>query len=77
MKCVFCGGKLEEKGVIFIYEEDDKHLFVENVPTYVCTKCGEKTYSPKVTDQLLKFARHEFQPVRTIEIPVFDYAEMP
>jgi len=43
VKCVFCGGKLEEKRVIFIYEEDDKHLLVENVPAYVCTKCGEKT----------------------------------
>ncbi len=76
MHCVFCGGKLEEKRVIFTYEKDYKYLFVENVPASVCTKCGEKTYSPDVTDQLLKFARDEFQPVRTIEVPVFDYTEM-
>ena len=76
MQCVFCGGKLKEKKVIFTYDEGDKYLLVENVPAFVCTKCGEKTYSPEVTDQLLKFARDEFQPVRTIEVPVFDYAEM-
>ena len=50
---------------------------VENVPAYVCTKCGEKSYSPEVTDQLLKFTRHELEPIRPIEVPVFDYAEMP
>jgi len=27
--CVFCGGKLEEKRVIFTYEKDYKYLFVK------------------------------------------------
>lgn len=75
MKCVFCGGRIEERMVTFSYEEDDKYLFVENVPAEVCTKCGEKTYSPEVTDKLLKFARNEFNPVKTIKVPVFDFAE--
>jgi len=73
--CIFCGGKLEKKRVTFTYEQDDKYLLVENVPAEVCNKCGEKTYSPEVTDQLLRFAKDEFQPVRRIEVPVFDFAE--
>lgn len=32
MKCVFCGGKTENKQVAFTYEEDDGYLIVENVP---------------------------------------------
>lgn len=75
MRCVFCGGKVEKKNVTFSYEEDDKYLLVENVPAEVCTKCGEKTYSPKVTDELLRFAKDKFQPVKIIEVPVFDFAE--
>ncbi|MEI9476507.1 MAG: type II toxin-antitoxin system MqsA family antitoxin [Deltaproteobacteria bacterium] len=75
MKCVFCGGKVEKRTVTFSYEEDEKYLFVENVPAEICTKCGEKTYSPEVTDELLRFARHEFRPVKTIDVPVFDFAE--
>ena len=75
MKCVFCGGKIERKKVTFSYEEDDKYLFVENVPAEMCTKCGEKTYSPEVTDELLKFARNESQPAKIINVPVFDFAE--
>lgn len=75
MKCVFCGGKAEKKIVTFCYEEDDKYLFVENVPAEVCTKCGERTYSPEVTDELLRFARAEFKPTKTIKVPVFNFAE--
>jgi YgiT-type zinc finger domain-containing protein len=75
MKCVFCGGKVEKKKITFSYEEDDKYLLVENVPAEVCTKCGEKTYSPEVIDELLKFAKDEFQPIKTVEVPVFDFTE--
>jgi HTH-type transcriptional regulator / antitoxin MqsA len=56
MKCVFFGGRVEEKRGTFSFDEDDKYLFVENIPAKVCTKCGEKMYSPEVTDELLKFA---------------------
>lgn len=75
MKCVFCGGSVEERKVTFSYEEDDKYLLVENVPAAVCTKCGEKTYSPEVTDELLRFASDDLKPVKIIKVPVFDFAE--
>ena len=74
MKCVFCGGKVVKTNVTFTYEEDDKYLIIENVPAEVCTKCGEKMYSPEVTDELLRFARNEFKPARRIEVPVYDFA---
>jgi YgiT-type zinc finger domain-containing protein len=75
MECVFCGGRVEKKKVTFLYEEDDKYLLVEDVPAEVCTKCGERTYSPSVTDELLKFAKFECKPVKTITVPVFEFAE--
>ena len=75
MKCVFCGGKLKKENVTFTYEDEDKYQFVEDVPAEVCTSCGEKTYSPSVTDDLLKFTRNEFQPARTIEVPIFNFVE--
>ncbi len=75
MKCIFCGGKLEKKIVTFYYKEGSKYLLVENVPAEVCMKCGEKIYSPQVTDELLKFAGDKFKPVKSIKIPVFDFAK--
>jgi len=73
-KCVFCGGHVEKKAVTFTYDEDDKYLFVEHVPAEVCTRCGEKMYSPEVTDDLLEFAKDKFKPVKTVNVPVFDFA---
>ncbi len=74
-KCVFCGGKVSEEKVTFVYDEDDKYFFVEHVPAEVCMQCGERTYSPEVTDEILNFAKHRVKPVKTINIPVFDFAE--
>lgn len=74
MRCVFCGGRVEKRKVTFSYEEEDKHLLVEHVPAEVCDKCGEKTYSPEVVDELLRFAKDEVKPVKIIEVPVFDFA---
>lgn len=75
MKCVFCGSKTKKSKVTFVYEDEDKYLLVEGVPAEVCTKCGEKTYSPEVTDKLLEFAKNRFKPERIIKVPVFNFKE--
>lgn len=75
MKCMFCGGKVEKRMVTFGYEENDKHLVVENVPAKVCTTYGEKTFSPEVTDELLRFAKEDVKPEKIIKVSVFDFAE--
>ena len=73
MKCVFCGGKVESRKVTFTYDYDNDYFFVENVPAKVCTQCGEKIYSPEVTDDLIRFAKKRLSPVKTLQVPVFDY----
>ena len=75
MKCIFCGNNMEKKEVTFVYDEGEDYLVVEHVPAEVCAKCGEKIYSPEVTEELLKFAKKEFKPVKTINVPVFDFSE--
>ena len=66
---------MREKTVTFTYEEGDRVLLVEHVPAEVCERCGEKTYAPQVAEDLLRFAGEEFKPVRTLEVPVYDYSE--
>ncbi len=73
MKCAFCGGKLEHRNVTFVYDYDRDYFLIENVPAEVCVQCGEKTYSPKVTDDLIHLAKQRLKPVRTVNVPVFDY----
>ncbi len=70
---VFCGGKIISKKVTFIYEHGEQLLVIKDVPAKVCTVCGEKTYSPENTDEIMNFAKQRFEPVTRIEIPIFDY----
>lgn len=75
MRCVFCGGETKKMLVTFSCEDEGRYFLVEHVPADVCDRCGEKTYSPTVTDELLKFAKDTFKPVKKLEVPVFDFAE--
>ena len=74
MKCVFCGGETMQTCTTFSHEEEGKYFIVEHVPAEVCERCGEKTYSPEVTDELLKFAGDKVRPVKKVEVPIFDFA---
>jgi YgiT-type zinc finger domain-containing protein len=73
MRCVICGGNVVSKTVTFVYEHDERLLVIKNVPANVCTQCGEKTYTPETTDQIMRFAHQHFKPVKRVEVPVFDY----
>ncbi len=75
MKCIFCGGKAVTRKVTFIYDYDKEYFLVENVPAEVCLQCGEKTYAPEVTDELLRFARKKVIAQKTVKLPVFNYAD--
>jgi HTH-type transcriptional regulator / antitoxin MqsA len=72
-KCVFCGGKVLNEQVTFVYESEDQYFFVEHVPAEVCSKCGEKTYSSDVADELLKYAKKKSRPAKTLKVPVFNF----
>ena len=74
MKCNFCGGATEAQNVIFIYDQEGEYLFIEDVPAEVCSQCGEKTYSPEVTDDLIRIAKRRLKPNKVVEVPVFRYA---
>ena len=65
---------MAKKRVTFAYDEAEKHLLIENVPAEVCEQCGEITYSPDVTDKILKYANNDLKPSRTIEVPVYRFA---
>ena len=73
MKCTFCRGKVESRKVTFVYDYDNDYFLIENVPAEVCVQCGEKTYSPEVTDDLIRISRKTLKPARTVQVPVFEY----
>ena len=69
-----CKGKTHNELVNFIYNEDGHYLIIEHVPAEVCDICGERTFSPEVTDHILELAHNKIKPQKIVNVPVFDYA---
>ena len=76
MTCVVCKGhgQLEDKLTTFMVDLGNCILIVKNVPTQVCTQCGEKVYRNDVAKQLEQLA-NTFRGAIT-EIAVVNYPEV-
>ena len=53
-KCIVCKGNLEDKLTNFIADLGDCIIIVKDVPSQVCSQCGEVSYSHDVALQLEK-----------------------
>ena len=54
MRCVFCKGALEDKASVFTVELGERIVVVKNVPSHVCSQCGEASFSDDVYKELEK-----------------------
>lgn len=54
MTCIMCKGNLIDKKTNFIVDLDGCIIIVKDVPSQVCTQCGEVSYSHEVAKQLEK-----------------------
>lgn len=45
MKCLLCKSSTENKLTNYITDLGNCIIVIHNVPTQVCTQCGEKSYS--------------------------------
>ncbi len=52
MKCLSCKGSIENKLTNYIADFGDCIIVVRNVPSQVCSQCGEKSYSYHVSVRL-------------------------
>ena len=52
MKCFMCKGYLNDKRTTFMVDIGDCIIIVKNVPSQVCSQCGEVSYNNDVTKQL-------------------------
>jgi len=49
MKCLLCKGEMEKTAVSYTVDRKGYHLFIEKIPAYVCTRCGERYFEEKET----------------------------
>lgn len=54
--CTFCKGDLQDSLTTFTIDLGSCIVIIRNVPSQVCTQCGEPYYSTEVMQQLYKIA---------------------
>ncbi|MFT9078215.1 type II toxin-antitoxin system MqsA family antitoxin [Ethanoligenens sp.] len=52
MDCFYCKGKLEKKATTFMVDVGNCIVIVKNVPSMVCSQCGEASYDNETAKQL-------------------------
>ena len=73
MNCFMCKGKIENKNTTFMVELDKCIIIIKNVPSQVCTQCGDVSYSNDVAKQLEKLVNEVRNSIT--EITVINYTE--
>ncbi|WP_435620190.1 YgiT-type zinc finger protein [Thermoanaerobacterium thermosulfurigenes] len=73
-RCFKCGGKLEKKEIRIEKWIEDKLIVIEHVPVMECVECGERYFDANTSLKLDEYF-YEKKPVKTIEVPVFEYKE--
>ena len=44
MKCFQCNGDMEKRDVTYTVDRKGYHLFLQEIPAYVCVRCGERSF---------------------------------
>lgn len=52
MKCLFCNGEMEKTTASYTVDRKGYHLFIEKVPAYVCSRCGERYFEEKEVEAI-------------------------
>lgn len=76
-KCYFCKGKTEIKNIDVDFRWGDKLFVVKNVPVEVCSQCGERYYSARISKKLDNLVKKQesskIRPQQVMEVPVFNW----
>lgn len=71
--CFYCDGAVKERNVTREIRWEGQLIVFENVPTGVCTQCGEGVLRPEVVKSIDAVIEARKKPSRTLEVPVYEY----
>ena len=75
--CEVCAGELEERRVLARFRYGRETIYIENVPAWVCKRCGEQYYDAPVYKRMEEIAQHREQIRRSISFPLAEFDLVP
>ena len=52
MRCLLCKGEMEKSTVSYVVNRKGYHIYVESIPAFVCSQCGERYFDEKEVDAI-------------------------
>lgn len=74
--CEYCDGTLVARRLQARFHFKGKTIYVDQVPAWVCTKCGEKYFDAPVYKRLEEIAKQSDQIKKKISFPLADYEKV-
>jgi len=71
--CEFCEGVVEQRHIRARFHFHGQTIYVDNVPAWVCTQCGEQYFDAPVYKRLEAIAKHGEQIRETVCFPLAEY----
>ena len=74
MICFMCKGSLKEGNSVFSADIGGSIVIIKNVPSRICSQCGEASYSNEVAQRLEQIVKGIVSSA-SAEIAVINYSE--
>ncbi len=71
MSCFLCKGTLRKQTTNFMTDIDNCFIIIKNVPSLVCSQCGEISYTDDVAAKLERIVKAVRQAVSEVAIVNF------
>lgn len=71
--CEFCDGEVRQRVVQARFHFKGRTIYVDHVPAWVCSKCGEQYFDAPVYKRLEAIARQRGRIKKTICFPLAEY----
>ena len=75
MTCFMCKGNIKDGFSNFTADMGKCIIIIKNVPSQICTQCGEVSYNSETAERLEQIVQSLLNPIKT-EIAVTTYTEL-
>ena len=75
--CEFCDGRIEPRIVRARFHYKGQTIYIDRVPAWVCTHCGEQYFDAPVYKHMEEIARNHDRIDKTISFPLAEYDKTP
>lgn len=73
--CTVCGGNEEQVELVEeVFNVDGRYVLVSGVPSSVCRRCGERSFSSTTVDKVRQLVHGEVEPTKSVPMRVYQFA---